>query len=111
MPLSKKAMRPFKNRVKKRGGILRSVKTGNFTDDSLKQFDVILFLSTTGDILNAKQEAAFMRYIQTGGGWVGVHAAADTEYGWIWYGQLAGAYFDSHPAQAECNDSGDMRWS
>lgn len=70
-----------------------------FTDDSLKKFKAVLFLSTTGDILNGQQEAAFMRYIQAGGGFVGVHAAADTEYGWPWYGKLVGAYFKSHPKQ------------
>lgn len=71
-----------------------------FTDDSLKAFSAVIFLSTTGDILNSQQEAAFMRYIQAGGGFVGVHAAADTEYGWPWYGKLCGAYFHSHPKQA-----------
>lgn len=71
-----------------------------FTDESLSQYAAIVFLSTTGDILNSQQEAAFMRYIQAGGGYVGVHAAADTEYSWPWYGKLAGAYFHSHPKQA-----------
>ncbi|MEP7323496.1 MAG: ThuA domain-containing protein, partial [Saprospiraceae bacterium] len=71
-----------------------------FTDDSLKVFQAVIFLSTTGDILNSQQEAAFMRYIQAGGGFVGVHAAADTEYSWPWYGKLVGAFFHSHPKQA-----------
>ena len=39
----------------------------------------------------------FERYIQAGGGWVGIHSATDTEYEWPWYGQLAGAYFNGHP--------------
>lgn len=72
---------------------------GLFTDESLQHFSAIIFLSTTGDILNSNQEAAFMRYIQAGGGFVGIHAAADTEYGWPWYGKLVGAYFHSHPKQ------------
>ena len=71
-----------------------------FTDDSLKLFSAVIFLSTTGDILNSQQEAAFMRYIQSGGGFVGIHAAADTEYSWPWYGKLVGAFFHSHPKQA-----------
>lgn len=70
-----------------------------FTDESLKKYAAICFLSTTGDILNPQQESAFMRYIQAGGGFIGVHAAADTEYGWPWYGKLVGGYFDSHPKQ------------
>ena len=55
-------------------------------------------MSTTGDPLNADQQAAFERYIQAGGGYAGVHAAADTEYDWHWYGGLVGAYFRNHPA-------------
>ncbi len=69
-----------------------------FTDENLKQYSAIVFLSTTGNILNAKEEAAFERYIQAGGGYVGVHAAADTEYDWGWYNRLAGAQFLSHPS-------------
>ena len=59
----------------------------------------MLWLSTTGDVLDADQQAAFERYIQAGGGYVGVHAASDTEYDWPWYGGLVGAYFNGHPAQ------------
>src|SRR5918992_1112150 len=68
-----------------------------FTERNLKRFRAVVFLNTTGDILDARQQDAFERYIQAGGGWVGVHAAADTEYDWPWYGRLAGAYFESHP--------------
>ncbi len=69
-----------------------------FTEDNLKQYSAVIFLSTTGNILNHYQEAAFERYIQAGGGFVGVHAAADTEYDWGWYNNLVGAYFLSHPS-------------
>ena len=58
----------------------------------------MVFLSTTGDPLNDTQQAAFERYIRGGGGYVGIHAAADTEYTWTWYGKLVGAYFRNHPA-------------
>ncbi|WP_205500073.1 ThuA domain-containing protein [Rufibacter psychrotolerans] len=64
---------------------------------NLKQYAAVVFLSTTGDILNAEQEKAFERYIQKGGGFVGVHAATDCEYDWEWYGNLVGAYFGGHP--------------
>jgi uncharacterized protein len=70
-----------------------------FTLDNLKQYAAVIFLSTTGHILNDQQKAEFERYIQAGGGFVGVHAATDTEYDWKWYGNLVGAYFKSHPAQ------------
>lgn len=72
-----------------------------FTTDNLKQYAAVVFLSTTGDVLNDAQQTAFEQYIKGGGGFVGIHAATDTEYGWPWYGQLVGAYFVSHPAQQE----------
>ncbi|WP_327001923.1 ThuA domain-containing protein [Dactylosporangium sp. NBC_01737] len=69
-----------------------------FTDTNLARFKAVIWLSTTADVLDANQQAAFERYIRAGGGYVGVHAAADTEYDWPWYGNLVGAYFSSHPA-------------
>ncbi|WP_210463903.1 ThuA domain-containing protein [Rufibacter roseolus] len=72
-----------------------------FQEDSLKKYAAVVFLSTTGDVLNHYQEADFERYIQAGGGFAGVHAATDTEYGWGWYGRMVGAYFASHPEQQE----------
>ena len=72
-----------------------------FTADNLKNYRAIVFLSTTGDILNDAQQAAMETFIRAGGGFVGIHAAADTEYDWPWYGRLVGAYFKSHPAVQE----------
>ncbi|MCO1594126.1 ThuA domain-containing protein [Micromonospora sp. RHAY321] len=69
-----------------------------FTTANLAQYQAVVFLSTTGDVLNATQQTAFESYIAAGGGYVGVHAAADTEYDWPWYGGLVGAWFSSHPA-------------
>ncbi|MGI5347995.1 ThuA domain-containing protein [Streptomyces sp. CA-250714] len=69
-----------------------------FTPRKLAKYDAVVFLLTTGDVLNERQQRAFEKYIGKGGGYVGVHAAADTEYDWKWYGGLAGAYFESHPA-------------
>lgn len=69
-----------------------------FTDANLKRFKVVVFLCTTGDVLNEAQEKAFEGFISGGGGWVGIHSATDTEYGWPWYGEMiGGAYFKSHP--------------
>jgi cytochrome c len=70
---------------------------GAFTDANLRRYGAVVFLSTTGDVLDARQQDALERYVQAGGGWVGVHAAADTEYDWPWYHRLVGAYFLSHP--------------
>ncbi|MCW8384550.1 ThuA domain-containing protein [Streptomyces justiciae] len=71
---------------------------GAFTSGNLRRYDAVVFLSTTGDVLDAAQQTAFEGYIRHGGGYVGIHAAADTEYDWAFYGGLAGAYFQSHPA-------------
>ncbi len=78
-------------------GVDTTTNAAIFTDDNLKQYRAVVFMSTTGNVLNGEQQAAFERYIQAGGGFAGVHAAADTEYGWPWYGKLVGAWFDSHP--------------
>ncbi len=68
-----------------------------FTDANLVRYQAVVFLNTTGDVLDNNQQMAFERYISNGGGFVGVHSATDTEYDWAWYGGLIGAYFQSHP--------------
>ncbi|MFC4590023.1 ThuA domain-containing protein [Sphaerisporangium corydalis] len=76
-----------------------ATEDGNaFTTANLGQYAAVVFLSTTGDVLNAAQQTAFESYVASGKGFVGVHAAADTEYDWPFYGQLVGAWFSSHPA-------------
>lgn len=83
---------------KENGFLVDTTESENyFTEDSLKKYKAVVFLSTTGNILNAPQQIAFERYIQAGGGFTGVHAAADTEYDWEWYGKMVGGYFMSHP--------------
>ncbi len=69
----------------------------DFNDGNLSRFDAVVFLNTTGDVLDRVHELAFERYIQAGGGFAGVHSATDTEYNWPWYGELVGAYFRNHP--------------
>ncbi|MEV6968368.1 ThuA domain-containing protein [Hamadaea sp. NPDC051192] len=69
-----------------------------FTAGNLAQYEAVVFLNTTGDVLDDPQQTAFEAYIRGGGGYVGVHAAADTEYAWPFYGELVGAWFASHPA-------------
>ncbi len=75
-----------------------TINAVSFSDDNLKKYSSVIFLNTTGNILNHYQEAAFERYIQAGGGFVGIHAATDTEYDWGWYTKLVGAQFKSHPS-------------
>lgn len=69
-----------------------------FRPPELADFDAVVFLSTTGDVLNDEQQQAFMTHIRSGTGFVGIHSATDTEYDWAWYGQLVGGYFASHPS-------------
>lgn len=80
-----------------------TTNTNYFNEDSLKKYAALIFLSATGDILSGNEEIAVERYMQSGGGFVGIHAASDAEYDWTWYGQMIGAYFESHPAQQEAN--------
>ncbi len=68
-----------------------------FQSDTLEQYSALVFLSTTGDVLNDAQQAAMEAFIRSGKGFVGIHSASDTEYDWPWYGGLVGAYFDGHP--------------
>jgi type 1 glutamine amidotransferase len=68
-----------------------------FTSENLARYDVVVWLSTSGDVLDDNQRAAFEGYVRGGGSYVGVHGAADTEYDWPWYGGLVGAYFREHP--------------
>ncbi len=77
-------------------GLSQTEDGTQFADATLTPFAAVVFLSTTGDILKAAEEAAFERYIAQGHGFVGVHAAADCEYNWPYYGGLVGAYFAGH---------------
>lgn len=84
--------------AKKKNFVMDTTEDSNaFNEENLKNYQAVIFLNTTGDVLNKQQQNDFERFIQAGGGFVGVHAAADTEYNWPWYGQLVGAYFESHP--------------
>ncbi|MCE7053083.1 ThuA domain-containing protein [Algoriphagus sp. AGSA1] len=74
-----------------------TTQSSSFNEKNLSQYAAVIFLSTTGDVLDHVQEAEFERYIQAGGGFVGIHAAADTEYHWGWYGRMVGGYFADHP--------------
>ena len=69
----------------------------DFTRQNLNNYKLVVFLNTTMEVLNDAQQSAFESYIKGGGAFLGVHAAADTEYDWAWYGRLVGGYFDSHP--------------
>ena len=68
-----------------------------FTDKYLEQFQVVIFLNTTGDIFDSAQQKVMERFIQAGKGFAGIHSASDTEYDWEWYTKLVGRMFHIHP--------------
>ena len=68
-----------------------------FTDKYLEQFQVVIFLCTTGDIFDSVQQKVMERFIEAGKGFVGIHSASDTEYDWDWYTKLVGRMFHIHP--------------
>ncbi len=75
-----------------------------FNEDSLKNYSAVIFLNTTDtkdSLLDHYQKNAFERYIQAGGGFMGVHAATDAGYHWGWYKRLVGGTFNGHPEQQE----------
>jgi cytochrome c len=73
-----------------------------FTATNLAKYKVVIFLSTSGDILNEEQQAAFRSFIEQGGGLAAIHAAVAgdvaTEGGWPWYGEALCARFTNHSA-------------
>lgn len=70
-----------------------------FTDKGLEKYQAVIFLNTTGNILNEEQQAAFEKFIKAGKGFVGIHSASDTEYDWAWYTKMVGMMFKIHPQQ------------
>jgi len=70
-----------------------------FRRRNLRRYAAVVFLNTTGTVLNGRQKGAFKRYIRRGGGYVGIHSAADTEHQWPFYNRLVGALFLNHPLQ------------
>ena len=64
-----------------------------FAAESIHDYEAVVFMNTTGRPLNEAEQAGLQGYIRGGGGFVGVHAAADTHKNWEWYVGLVGAAF------------------
>jgi len=86
---------------KNKFGVDTTESADAFTAENLKHYATVVFLCTTGNVLNDQQQQAFEQFIRSGGGYVGLHSAADTEYDWAWFGELNGAYFKNHPKPQE----------
>ncbi|GHH91880.1 Crp/Fnr family transcriptional regulator [Streptomyces capillispiralis] len=67
-------------------------------EERLDRYAAVVFLSTSGEVLTPAGRDRLAAYVEAGGGFAGVHAAACTEYDWPYYGDLLGARFDRHPA-------------
>lgn len=69
-----------------------------FTDSNLKKYDVLIFSSTNNETFDTdKQRKAFQKYIQNGGGFVGIHSASGSERNWPWFWAMLGGKFFRHP--------------
>lgn len=69
----------------------------DFNSENLKNYKMVLFLSTTNDVLGPSGQKALQDFMHNGGSFMGIHAATDTEFNWPWYGRMIGAYFMGHP--------------
>jgi type 1 glutamine amidotransferase len=78
--------------------VTSSEDAGLFTDDGLRDFEVVVFLNTDGNgILNASQRTAFERWMQRGGGLVGIHANANADRDWAWFEDMMGGALFLYP--------------
>ncbi|WP_198422429.1 ThuA domain-containing protein [Streptomyces sp. QHH-9511] len=71
--------------------------SGAFTSERLAGYAAVVFLSTTGTVLTPEGRTAFATYVLGGGGFLAIHAAANAEPDWPFYGDLLGTRFDGHP--------------
>ena len=100
----------LKKMAEEKGMTIEVTEDANvFNQKDLGKYRAVVFLNTTGNVLDPEQQDAFERYIQAGGGYVGIHSATDTEYEWPWYGELAGARFLDHPMDPSNVQTGRLR--
>lgn len=69
-----------------------------FTEENLRQYTLLLFANTNNDVFDTDaQRLAFRRYIESGGGFVGLHSVLGTERNWTWFKMMLGGSFAWHP--------------
>ncbi|WP_299119391.1 ThuA domain-containing protein [uncultured Winogradskyella sp.] len=74
-----------------------SEDSNDFKEENLKQYNVLVFLNTTGDLFDENQKKTIKKYMASGKGFVGIHAASNTEMQWPWFTEMIGATFKDHP--------------
>jgi len=91
------ALRAMAGRLK--WSLVRTDNAAVFNDRDLRRFDVVVWNNVSGDVLTVAQERAFKEWLNTGGGYVGIHGSGgDPVYVWSWYvNRLLGAQFKGHP--------------
>ncbi|CAN5115816.1 hypothetical protein BH23BAC1_BH23BAC1_14050 [soil metagenome] len=101
-PAIESGLKAFNSLASEKGFNITSTEEAEmFTPENLKNFTAVVFLNTSGVILDENQKKAFQDYILNGGGFVGVHAASFTELDWPWFGELVGRFFKGHPKVQE----------
>lgn len=69
-----------------------------FTEENLKQYSLLIFTSTNNDVFDTDaQRLAFRRFMEAGGGFVGIHSVIGTERNWPWFKMMLGGTFAWHP--------------
>lgn len=82
-------------------GVDTTSNVDDFTEGNLKKYSALVFISTNPGILNDEQKTQMKRFIQAGGGFLGVHGASAGARDWLWYIELVGASFINHPEPKE----------
>lgn len=98
----------FRTMAKRNGWALEvTEKGGSMHPSVLKQFDAVIWNNVSGDVLTLTQRKAFKKYVEGGGGFVGIHGSAgDPVYFWDWYPDtLIGARFIGHPMDPQFQDA------
>jgi len=82
---------------KKGFSVTVSDNPADFNEANLKKYTLVIFNNTNNDVFDTpEQKVAFMRYIQAGGGFIGIHSATGTERNWPWFKRLIGGTFVRH---------------
>ncbi|MBD2703720.1 ThuA domain-containing protein [Spirosoma sp. BT702] len=79
-------------------GVDTSAQPTVFTEANLKKYTLLVFASTNNDVFDTdEQRLAFRRYVEAGGGFVGIHSVMGTERNWTWFKRMIGGTFAWHP--------------
>jgi type 1 glutamine amidotransferase len=106
----KDAVKSIRDIGKERGfQVVANGDAEQFTEESLARFRAVVFLNTSGDVLNGDQQAAFEAYFSNGGGFLGIGSAVETEPEWQFLTDILGTRaVDAVDAQAATVEVADQ---